>query len=413
MRVAVVGSGISGLASAWLLSRAHDVVLFEKGERLGGHTDTHDVVAGDRRVAVDTGFIVFNLRNYPLLTAMFDELGVPSKPTTMSFSVQDAGNGLEYNATNFARLFCQWRNVLKPAFWRMLLDIRRFYRDAPGLLHDPTGITLGEYLRRNDYSPMFRDDHIVPMAAALWSSPSHEILEFPLDHLLRFMANHEMLQVDDRPQWRVVEGGSQRYVDAMTAQWRVTVRTGCAVEGVRRDEDAVFVRSASGEETFDHVVLACHSDQALTLLADASADERAILGAMRYQPNEIVLHTDANLLPKRRKAWAAWNAYVPATPGANCTVSYYMNDLQSIDAPLPLVVTLNRSADVDPQKILWRGEYMHPLHDRASVDAQRRKSQIQGVRNTWFAGAYWGYGFHEDGMRSGVAVANALGVSWP
>lgn len=413
MRIAVVGSGISGLASAWLLSRAHEVVLFEKNDWLGGHTHTHDVVVGDRRIAVDTGFIVFNPRNYPLLSGMFDELGVRSKPTTMSFSVQDAGNGLEYNATSLTRLFCQKRNIFSPPFWRMLNDVRRFYRDAPALLQTPSPATLGEFLRANDYSPMFRDDHIVPMAAALWSSPTREILDFPLDHLLRFMANHQMLQIDERPEWRVVEGGSRSYVAALTSRWRVEARTGCAITDVRREQRVVHIRSSRGDETFDQVVLACHSDQALALLADASANERAILGTMRYQANDVVLHTDATLLPRRRKAWAAWNAYVPSAPGETCTVSYYMNELQSIDAPLPLIVTLNRSADIDPQKILWRGEYTHPLHDRASVDAQRRKSRIQGVGNTWFAGAYWGFGFHEDGMRSGVAVAKALGVNWP
>jgi len=413
MRIAVVGSGISGLASAWLLSRAHDVVLFEKGDRLGGHTHTHDVVVAEHRVQVDTGFIVFNPRNYPLLTAMFDELGVHSKPTTMSFSVQDARNGLEYNATSLARLFCQWRNLANPAFWRMLGEIRRFYADAPALLQNPSSITLGEFLRVNSYSPMFCDDHIVPMAAALWSSPSREILEFPLDHLLRFMANHQMLQIDDRPEWRVVDGGSRRYVDAMSAQWRVDVRVGCPVTSIQRADADVHIQSAQGDERFDQVVLACHSDQSLALLEDATAEERAILGAMRYQANDIVLHTDATLLPKRRKAWAAWNAYVPAAPTDDCTVSYHMNQLQSIDAPIPLIVTLNRSAAIDREKILWRGQYMHPLHDLASVAAQQRKSQIQGVRNIWFAGAYWGFGFHEDGMRSGVAVANALGVSWP
>jgi len=260
---------------------------------------------------------------------------------------------------------------------------------------------------------MFRDDHIVPMASALWSSPPQQILDFPLHHLLRFMANHQMLQVDERPQWRVVEGGSQSYVRALEKTWRATPRLRCAVEAIHRDADSVRVRSSGRDERFDHVVLACHSDQALALLQDASADERAILGAMRYQANDVVLHTDARLLPTRRKAWAAWNAYVPLADDGACSVSYCMNLLQSIDAPEPIVVTLNRTRDIDPAKILWRGEYAHPLHDRASVDAQMRKARIQGRRNTWFAGAYWGFGFHEDGMRSGVAVANALGVDWP
>ncbi|MEP6940253.1 MAG: FAD-dependent oxidoreductase [Rudaea sp.] len=413
MRIAVVGSGIAGLASAWLLAREHDVVVFEQSERLGGHTHTHDVLLDRRTYPVDTGFIVFNRRNYPLLGTMFDELGVASNATTMSFSVQDARNGLEYNATNLAGLLCQRRNALSPAFWRMLRDIMRFYREADALLQQPSDITLGAFLEQNAYSNMFREDHIVPMASALWSSPASEILGIPLHHLLRFMSNHQMLQADGRPQWRVVEGGSQAYVRALEKNWRAQARPGCAVLSVLRDEHSVRVRSEGREERFDQVVMACHSDQTLALLQDASNEERGILGAMRYQANDVVLHTDARLLPKRRKAWAAWNAYVPPTDGGECTVSYCMNLLQSIDAPEPIVVTLNRSNDIDPQKIVWRGEYMHPLHDRASVDAQRRKPQIQGRRNTWFAGAYWGFGFHEDGMRSGVAVANALGVSWP
>jgi uncharacterized protein len=414
MRIAVVGSGIAGLASAWLLSRDHEVVLFEAHDTLGGHTHTHDLDIAGTRLQVDTGFIVFNPAHYPLLTRMFDELGVPSKPTTMSFSVQDAANGLEYNADHLGGLFCQRRNLIRGDFWRMLADIRRFYRAAPALLAEgQPNWTLGEYLQVQNYSTLFRDDHIVPMACALWSSSAAQILDFPLKHLLRFMDNHQMLQLTGRPEWRVVNGGSSAYIRALQAHWRVEIRTAAPVRRLRRDGANVYIDGLRDDEKFDQVVLACHSDQALALLSDASEDEQAILGAMKYQSNEVVLHTDARLLPANRKAWAAWNAHVPAAPGANCTVSYCMNILQSIQAPETLVVTLNRTADIDPATILWRGVYAHPLQTQASAVAQKRKVEIQGKRHTWFAGAYWGYGFHEDGMRSGVEVANALGVCWP
>ncbi len=413
-RIAVVGSGIAGLASAWLLSRRHEVVLFEAGDYLGGHTHTHAVEIDGRRVTVDTGFIVFNSAHYPLLSKLFAELGVATKPTTMSFSVQDARNGLEYNANHLGGLFCQRRNLFDAGFWTMLKDIHRFYRAAPRLLDDAQpNWTVGEYLRTHDYSAIFRDDHLVPMASALWSSPAAQILDFPLRHLLRFMANHQMLQLFGRPLWSVVDGGSQTYVRALQKNWRVEARLNCAVRSLRRENGKVTVESLRGKESFDQIVLACHSDQALALLADADSAERAILGAMKYQRNDTVLHTDTRLLPANRKAWAAWNAYVPATAGAECTVSYCMNILQSLDAPRPIVVTLNRSQDIDPAAILWRGSYDHPLQTKASAAAQKCKAEIQGQRNTWFAGAYWGFGFHEDGMRSGVEVANALGVAWP
>ncbi|MEO5962918.1 MAG: FAD-dependent oxidoreductase [Thermomonas sp.] len=417
MRIAVIGSGIAGLASAWLLSRKHDVVLFEAGDYLGGHTHTHDIEMDGRNYRVDTGFIVHNPANYPLLTRMFDELGVRSKPTTMSFSVHgDAANGhdaLEYNATSINGLFCQRRNLISPPFWGMLRDLRRFYRMAPALLegNDP-GPTLGDYLERNGFGAMFRDHHLLPMASALWSSPSTQILSFPARYLAQFMANHHMLQISGRPQWRVVEGGSATYVNAMKARWRVDARLNAAVSSVHRNVDGVDIETVRGSERFDEVVMACHSDQALRLLGDADDREREILGAMPYQANDVVLHTDASLLPRNRKAWAAWNAHMPANPADACTVSYCMNLLQGIDAPKPLVVTMNRTDAIDPAKVLRRMNYAHPVYSHASVAAQARKSDIQGQRNTWFAGAYWGWGFHEDGMRSAVEVARSLGVAW-
>lgn len=412
MRIAVVGSGISGLATAWLLARAHEVTLFEANDYLGGHTHTHDIELDGNRYAVDTGFIVFNYDHYPLLTKLFAELRIESQPTTMSFAVSNERTGLEYNATNLDTLFCQRRNLVAPRFWRMLRDIARFYRTAPALFDVPgDGPTIEDYLAQQRYSAAFRDDHLVPMASALWSSPTRQILHFPAKHLMRFMANHQMLQVRARPTWRVVKGGSSSYVRALQAGWRVRERIGCQVTKVRREADAVRVDSAAGSERYDHAVLACHSDQALALMADANERERSVLGAIAYQDNDTVLHTDARLLPRRRKAWAAWNVLVASRE--QCTVSYCMNLLQSLDCARPIVVTLNRTPHIAPDKILRRMRYRHPIYTHAAVAAQARKAEIQGVNRTWFAGAYWGWGFHEDGMRSAVDIANALGMRWP
>ena len=414
MRIAVVGSGISGLASAWLLSQAHDVVLFEANDYLGGHTHTHPIELAGQRYAVDTGFIVHNPAHYPLLTRLFRALGVATQPTTMSFSVHNARTGLEYNAATLDTLFCQRRNLVSPRFLGMVRDLFRFYRQAPALLEgDGPGPGIGDWLDDNGYGEAFRDDHLVPMASALWSSPPEQILAFPARYLVQFMANHQMLQVSGRPEWRVVRGGSSTYVSALRARWQVQERLRCPVRSVTRDAHGVIVDSVVGSERFDRIVLACHSDQALALLGDASDAERDVLGAIAYQPNDVVLHTDASLLPRHRKAWAAWNAFVPGTPGAPCTVSYCMNLLQGLRSPEPFVVTLNRSEAIDPAKVLRRLHYHHPVYDAASVAAQQRKAAIQGHNHTWFAGAYWGWGFHEDGMRSAVEVAAGLGVAWP
>lgn len=409
MRIAVIGSGIAGLSSAWWLGQRHEVTLFEANDYLGGHTHTHQVQVDGRQQAVDTGFIVFNPDHYPLLTALFDELGVASQPTTMSFSVHSERSGVEYNATSLDTLFCQRRNLLSPRFWGMLHDLRRFYREAPALLHSADeGPSLGEYLDAGGYGGAFIQEHLLPMASALWSSPIASLAHFPARYLVQFMANHQMLQVSGRPQWRVVTGGSARYVEAMRRRWRVRERLESRVLGVERHEHGVRVLTADGLEGFDQLVLACHSDQALALLSDADATERNVLGAIRYQPNEVVLHTDARLLPRSRKAWAAWNAHVPRDAMAPCSVSYCMNLLQGIDTPTPLVVTLNRSDAIDPAKVLRTLHYAHPVHDHEMVRTQARWAEVQGRRRTWFAGAYWGWGFHEDGIRSARRVVNAL-----
>lgn len=414
MRVAVVGSGIAGLASSWLLSPLHDVTLFEANDYFGGHTHTHAVEVAGRHHAIDSGFIVYSPRHYPLLTRLLAELGVDSQSTTMSFSVRSEASGLEYNAGSLDGLFCQRRNLCSPRFLGMVRDLLRFYREAPALLlHPDAGPTIGEYLRLRGYGAAFRDEHLVPMASALWSSPPARILEFPARYLAQFMANHQMLEVSGRPVWRVVQGGSASYVRALRARWKVDERIPCAVRSVRRRPGEVVVSHDGGRESFDHVVLACHSDQALALLTDASDRERSILGAITYQPNDVVLHTDAALLPRRRKAWAAWNALIPREPAMACTVSYCMNLLQGLDSPEPLVVTLNGSHAIDPAKVLRRMRYHHPLYTHAAVAAQQRRPEIQGVARVWFAGAYWGWGFHEDGMRSAVEVARGLGVRRP
>ena len=414
MRIAVIGSGIAGMASAWLLSRQHEVTLYESNAYIGGHTHTHDVTLDGRNYALDTGFIVFNRTHYPLLSRLFDELGVATQPTTMSFAVHDERSGLEYGAASLRTLFCQRRNLVSPRFHGMVRDIFRFYREAPALLaQDGEGPTLGDYLDAQGYGAMFRDDHLVPMASALWSSPSRQILAFPAKYLVAFMANHQMLQVEGRPQWRVVSGGSRRYVDALRSRWQVRERLACPVLAVHRPAvGGVEVQSLAGSERFDQAVLACHSDQALALLAQPSAAEKEVLGAITYQSNDTVLHTDTRLLPRRRTAWSAWNALVPRDRDDACTVTYCMNLLQSIQAPETFCVSLNCTGRIDPAKVLRRLSYAHPEYTHASVAAQRRKADIQGIDRVWYAGAYWGWGFHEDGMRSAVAVAEALGVRW-
>jgi len=424
MRIAIVGSGIAGLVCAWRLAAEHEVTLYEAAGYLGGHTHTHDVEQDGVRHAVDSGFIVHNPVHYPRFTALMEELRVATRPTTMSFSVHKQAGGLEYNATSLNTLFCQRRNLVSPRFLGMVRDLLRFYREAPALLlqgpgqgapqdaslgADP-GPTLGEYLELGRYGSAFRDDHLVPMASALWSSPAARILEFPARYLVQFMANHQMLQVADRPEWRVVDGGSNSYVKAMTARWgaRVQVRLHCPVLAVRRAADHVHVVAADGPQRYDQVIFACHSDQALRLLKDPVDAEREILGAIAYQENDVVLHTDARLLPRQPKAWAAWNAYVPADPAAPCTVSYCMNLLQGLRSREPFVVTLNRSEAIDDSRVLARMRYHHPVYTHAAVAAQARRQEISGQRRTWYAGAYWGWGFHEDGVASAMDVVAGL-----
>ncbi len=409
MKIAIVGSGISGIYAAHYLSKQHEVTIYEANTYLGGHTDTHNIVLDERHYAVDTGFIVFNEHNYIHFCRFLNELGVASQPSDMSFSVADAKTGLEYNATTVDKLFCQRRNLFSPRFYRMIADIFRFYREAPALLKNgDDALTLGEYLQENDYSDAFIDDHILPMACALWSGPPESLKTFPARYFVAFMDNHRMLNINDRPLWRTVCSGSSTYVEAFKKQFNGECRSNCPVQHISRNEGGVTVFDTAGSRRFDYVILACHADQALRLLEQPSEEEAEILGAFAFQDNDTVLHTDAALMPKHPKAWASWNALKPAGTQANCTVTYYMNLLQNLDAPEPLLVSLNCTDRIDSSKILMQRHYRHPVYTPESITAQKRHADINGRNRTFYAGAYWGWGFHEDGAASAQLAIDKL-----
>ena len=413
MRIAIVGAGIAGLGTAWLLTRqGHAVTLFEADTRLGGHTATVDVTLDGQTFPVDTGFLVYNDRTYPKLIALFDELGVDSVASEMSFSCRVDRHRLEWAGTDFRSLFAQPANALRPAFWRMLADIVRFNREA-STLDDGSrqwSMTLGEYLDAGRYSLPFRDWYLLPMAAAIWSAPRRDILDFPLPTFVRFCRNHGLLQLTDRPQWRTVQGGARAYVEKIAAQLP-DVRAAMPVLRIVRTKAGVAIDTAAqAGEAFDAVVLACHSDQALRLLADPSHSEQRLLSAVRYQPNRVVLHTDPALLPRARRAWSAWNylAADDATGQRPVAVSYLINKLQPLPCTTPVIVTLNPPFEPDPARVLREFEYSHPLLDSAAVAAAAGIAQLSGQRHTWYAGAWLGYGFHEDGLASAQAVADGI-----
>ena len=413
MKIAIIGTGISGLVAAHLLHGEHDVTVFEANDYIGGHTNTVEVTLDGRAYAVDTGFIVYNETTYPRFTKLLRQLHVATRPTHMSFSVQSARTGLEYAGTNVNTLFAQRRNLLRPAFHRMWWDILRFNREARALL-GPLGQrqTLGAFLAQRRFSAAFVQQYLVPMAAAIWSADPASVYDFPGATFARFFHNHGLLSVTGQPQWRVVDGGSARYVEALTRPFRERIRLATRVVRVNRHETHVTLTPENGvPETYDRVILATHSDQALRLLADPTPAERDVLGAIGYQRNEAVLHTDASLLPRSRRAWAAWNYHVPAEASGVSTVTYNQNILQGLDAPRPLCVTLNRSHDIDPDTVLRRFVYHHPVFDEAAIAAQQRHGEIDGQHRTHFCGAYWGYGFHEDGVNSALAVCRAFGRS--
>ncbi|ANQ86468.1 amine oxidoreductase [Azoarcus olearius] len=418
-RVAVVGAGIAGLASAWLLSQRYAVTLFEAGDYLGGHTHTVDVEIDGRPAAVDTGFLVFNRRTYPNLCALFELLGVEATPSDMSFAVSLERPALEWAGSNLATLFAQKRNLMRPAFIRMVADIVRFNREATrmAIAGCEPGLSLGDYLDRERYGRGFRDWYLLPMAAAIWSCPTRAMLGYPLATFVRFCHNHGLVQILRRPQWLSVRGGGRKYVDKLIAgmpDLQLQMRT--PVKQIERMEDGVHVLSARGAQCFDEIVLACHSDQALALLGrDASAEERHLLGAVRYQDNEAVLHTDTALLPRRRSTWSAWN-YLAGEGRADdrpVSVSYLLNRLQPLPFSTPLVLSLNPFRAPDPRHVIDRYTYAHPVFDQRAIEAQARLPLLQGRRRTWFAGAWTGYGFHEDGLKSAMAVARGLDVAIP
>jgi predicted NAD/FAD-binding protein len=411
-KIAVIGSGISGLSAAWLLSQAHEVTLYEAEPRLGGHTNTVEAPGGDgAAIPVDTGFIVYNEKTYPNLTALFAHLGVETRGTDMSFAVSLRGGSLEYGSTSLNAIFAQRRNLFSPRFLLMLRDLTRFYKSAPAdLADDCGGLSLGDYLTNKGYGRAFQEDHLLPQAAAIWSSSAADIRDYPAAAFVRFFDNHGLLELDvhARPQWRTVLGGSRRYIPHLTAPLQDRIITGIPVTALKRDAAGVTVHdTAGGARRFDQVVVATHANQALNLLAEPSPQERAVLGAFRYTPNTAVLHTDVRLMPRRRAAWSAWNYVGDNARGGE--VTYWMNLLQGLESPEPLLVSLNPATAPDPAKVLRTEEYEHPLFDHASLGAQQRLWSLQGVNRTWFCGAHFGAGFHEDGLQAGLAVAEAIG----
>ena len=406
MKVAIIGSGIAGNVVAHRLHADHDITVFEAAAHIGGHTHTHTVEFDGERHEIDTGFIVYNDWTYPNFIALLTELGVESQPSAMSFSVRNEASGLEYNGTTLNTLFAQRRNLLRPSFHRMIRDILRFNREAPALLAAMNELPLGEYLAAGRYSPQFTNDYLIPMGAAIWSTDPARMLAFPARYFVQFFHNHGMLSVDQRPQWHAICGGSARYVEKLVAPFRQRILLNCPIESVRRLPDGVLVKPRGADtERYDQVFFASHSDQALALLTDATALEKSILGAIPYQANEAVLHTDTSLLPRARRAWAAWNYHVVNTTEGGATLTYNMNILQTLRSRHTFCVTLNHSAHIAPGKIIQRITYHHPLYTPAGVAAQARQHEINGVNRSYFCGAYWRYGFHEDGV---VSALNAL-----
>jgi predicted NAD/FAD-binding protein len=411
LNLAVVVTGISGLSAAWLLSQRHEVTVFESEARSGGHSHTVDTPSKAGPVAVDTGFIVYNEATYPNLTALFSHLGTPTKPSEMSFAVSLDGGDLEYSGTDIAGVFAQKSNVLNLRFWLMLRDILRFYRNAPRDVAKLGLATLGEYLDLYGYGEAFRQDHLYPMAAAVWSLPAKRVADYPAAAFVNFCQNHGLLKIIDRPYWRTVEGGARVYVEALCAPFKHKLRLGAPVRSIRREPDGVFIQSGGGgEERFDQVVIGAHADQALAMLSNPTPAERTILGAFRYSRNDVVLHEDSSLMPRRRKVWSSWNYMANrADPSAPVSVTYWMNRLQKIPDETPRFVTLNPIVEPRADLVIQRQVCEHPIFNIEAVAAQEKLWSLQGRRRVWFCGAYFGSGFHEDGLQAGLAVAEELG----
>jgi predicted NAD/FAD-binding protein len=432
VRIAIIGTGIAGLATARFLHPRHDITVFEADDRVGGHAHTVDVEVDGERHPVDTGFIVYNERNYPGFVALLAELGVSTQPAEMSFGVSDPVAGLEFRLSNLNSMFAQRRNLLKPSFVRLLAEIVRFNRAARTLVDDepwwrdmgrmtetgaaagPPDESLADFVRRGGYSKAFVDQFLVPFGASIWSADPATFTEFPARSYAHFMHNHGLLGLNGRPQWRTISGGSRTYVDALVAPFADRIRTAAPVQKVVSRIDSggsstVELLSGRGPESFDRVVMACHSDQALRMLGDATPGERSILGAIKYQRNVATLHDDIAVLPRARRARASWNYRVDPS-SRRASVTYWMNRLQSIPTARPLLLTLNRGGEIDDRNVFAEFEYQHPVFDGAAVAAQHRRHEIQGLRGIYYAGAYWGYGFHEDGVQSAHDVVAAIGA---
>ena len=402
MHIAIIGTGIAGNVASYHLNRQHEITVFEANDYIGGHTHTHAITHNGASYQVDTGFIVFNHKTYPNFIKLLAELGVEEQLSTLSFGVKCEKTGLEYMGSTLNSLFAQRRNLLRPSFWKMIIEILRFNKEGRGLVVDDIDdITLGEYLQRGNYSQGFIDYYLIPMAAAVWSADMQIMYQFPARYLLRFFQNHGLLNVNDRPDWYVIKGGSKTYAKALTASFNDKIRLDAPVQSIRRVDDGVFITSRFGEEKFDAVFIASHSDQALALLADPSETELEVLGAIKYQGNEVLLHTDESVLPTRRRAWAAWNYHLLGGNQTRVPVTYNMNILQGFDCPQQFCVTLNNSDAIDPSKVLKRMHYQHPVYTPESVAAQARQAEIN-IGRTFYCGAYWRYGFHEDGVVSAL-----------
>jgi predicted NAD/FAD-binding protein len=405
MKIAIVGTGIAGNVAAYKLRREHDITVFESGAYVGGHTNTVDVFEDGQPHAIDTGFIVFNDRTYPNFIRLLDEIGQDSQPSEMSFSARSRDGGLEYCGSSVDALFAQRRNLVRPKFYRMIRDILRFNRTAQAELGDlDETLLLGDYLRKGGYSPEFIEHYLVPMSAAIWSAEPVSVLEMPVKFLFNFFANHGLLQIRNRPIWRVVSGGSREYVNKLVAGHHDRIRLNCPVQSIRRIDDQVEICSGrGGRELFDYVFIGCHSDQALSLIKDATSIEREVLDAIPYQANEAILHTDESLMPKSRRAWAAWNYHIPEDPTRHVAVTYNMNILQGLKTTQQYMVTLNNDQYIEPGKIIQRIAYEHPIFSQESITAQRRHADVNCDR-TFFCGAYWRNGFHEDGVVSALSA---------
>ena len=413
MRIAIIGGGISGIAAATFLDDTHDVTLFEAGSRLGGHTNTVTVALDGKTYDVDTGFIVHNRRNYPIFCSLLEEWGVPTQPSEMSFSVSDQSSGLEFAGRGIRGLFAQRRNMLRPSFWQLLFGVVRFGRLGRKLLKTPEpfdsyAMSVADFLRQHHFSKDFEERYLLPLGSAIWSADPTTFSQFPARALMRFLDNHGLLSLRNRPEWRTIAGGSQRYVEAATKKLRAHIRLGSAVESVRRERDGVIVTTKSGSEDFDEVIFGVHSDQVLAILSDATFEEKEVLNAIAYQRNVAVLHSDHRMMPTTKRAYASWNYFRSDKQSTLTSVTYWMNCLQRLDASRDILVTLNREEEIDPSLVLGTFVYHHPVFDAAAFRAQAKWSSINGIRHTWFCGAYWGYGFHEDGATSALRVARAL-----